>query len=115
MKVNFFRSTPPEMFLGKGVLQRTPMPKCDFNNVAKQFYYVTFRHEWSPEYLLYKIYVRLPNVFTFNLHPVSAGKGIPQKSLANFTSDSSDFVIYLFYVLFLFISANFVSQFRNFF
>ena len=78
--------------------------------LESNFIDITFRHGWSPVYLLYKIYVSLLNVFTFNLRPVSAGKGIPKKSLA----ELSDFVIYLFYVLFLFISANFVSQLCNF-
>ena len=34
----YSRSYPPKMFIGKGVLKtyrRTPMPKHDFNNVAK--------------------------------------------------------------------------------
>ena len=40
-----FRNSHPEVFLGKGVLKiykqiyrRTPMPKYDFNKVAKQLY-----------------------------------------------------------------------------
>ena len=42
---NPFRSFPPEVFLGKGVLKicrkfigEHPLPKCDFNKVAKQLY-----------------------------------------------------------------------------
>ena len=30
------RSSCPEVFLGKGEYRRIPMPKCDFNKVAKQ-------------------------------------------------------------------------------
>ena len=40
-----FRSSPSEVFLGKGFSEnmqqnyrRTPMPKCDFNKVAEQLY-----------------------------------------------------------------------------
>ena len=40
-----YRSSLPEVFLGKGVLKicskiyrRTSMPKCDFNKVPKQLY-----------------------------------------------------------------------------
>ena len=35
-----FRSSHPEVFLGKGVIyRRTPMPKYDFTKVAKQLYW----------------------------------------------------------------------------
>ena len=54
-----YRSSPPEVFLGKGVLKicskftgeiyrRTPMPKCDLN-----FIEIALRHECSPVNLLH--------------------------------------------------------------
>ena len=67
------RSSPSELFLGKGVLKinlqqihwRTPMPKCDFNKVAKQLYWnhtlacvfsckfaAYFKNTFSKEHLL---------------------------------------------------------------
>ena len=55
-----FRSSPPEMFLGKGVLKkmqliyrRTPMPKCDFNKVSINFIEITLRHRFSQVNLLH--------------------------------------------------------------
>ena len=41
-----FRNSPPEVFLGKGVLNicskfTGAMPKCDFNKVAKQVFFRT--------------------------------------------------------------------------
>ena len=35
------------------VYKRTPMPKCDFNNVASNFIGITFRHGCSPADLLH--------------------------------------------------------------
>ena len=39
IKYSKHRSSHPEVFSVKGVYRRTPMPKCDFNKVAKQLYW----------------------------------------------------------------------------
>ena len=54
------RSSPPTVFLGKGVLKiwsrRTPMPKCDFNKVFNKvdcnFIEIALRYGFSPVNLL---------------------------------------------------------------
>ena len=56
-----FRSSPPEVLLGKGVLKidiqqiyrRTLMPKCDFNKVANNIIEITVRHGCSLENLMH--------------------------------------------------------------
>ena len=56
-----FRSSPPSRGVLKKrclenmqqIYRRTPMPKCDFNKVAKQLYWIELRHGCSPVHLLH--------------------------------------------------------------
>ena len=60
IKHKLFRSSPPDVFLGKSVLKicckytgKTPLPKYDFNKVACNFIEITLRHGCSPVNLLH--------------------------------------------------------------
>ena len=81
------RSSPPDVFLGKGNLKifskfcRTPIPKCDFDKVALQFYWnqssgwvlsckflqvfrTPFKKSTSEELLLMRsVFLQSPGVF----------------------------------------------------
>ena len=56
-----FRSSPPSRGVLKKrclenmqqIYRRTPMPKCDFNKVTKQLYWIELRHGCSPVHLLH--------------------------------------------------------------
>ena len=50
------RSSHPEVFLTKGALKRSPMPKGDFNKVE-----ITLWHGWSPVNLLHIFRTPFPN------------------------------------------------------
>ena len=70
-----FKTSPPEVFLGKGVLirkrcsenmqqiyRRAPLPKCDFNKVAYWFIEIAFWHRLSLANLLHIFRTRFKEI-----------------------------------------------------
>ena len=67
------------------IYRRTPMPKCDFNKVAKQsnFIEITLRHGCSPVNLLHNFRTPLPKNTSgrllLKIQPTSSQKTTPEK------------------------------------